>query len=67
MIKLLLETLTSDILEELMYAFNEEKQYFYILPTGEFLAVHVANPDDYEIIEIAGCWYYGKYKEQTNA
>lgn len=65
MIKLLLQQMNRDDYAALMHAFNQEFTYFVNLPENHFLAVHLENPDQYDLRETAGSFYYGRYRKES--
>lgn len=61
MIKLLLQQLSKEDYKALMEAFNGEVTYFINLPEGYFIAVHIQDPSQYQLREVAGSFFYGRY------
>ncbi|NJO83652.1 MAG: hypothetical protein HC828_13170 [Blastochloris sp.] len=61
MIKLLLQQLSREDYRALMEAFNGEFTYFVNLPDDHFVAVHIQDTSQYQLREVAGSFYYGRY------
>lgn len=66
MIKHILDHLTKQEKEQLMYAFEHEFAQYIELPNDKFIGVNIEPLSHLEILESAGVWAYGELSHATN-